>query len=472
MWKSDRLGSNVAATITTMEATEKKKVRTKRKTVAEEMAQPAQPKKRKRKNTPDNEHEPLLFPSETNMPTISHKLEALADRPRKDELVVDPSENMSEINHLQFNYKKFIQQQYAEFKKKTEETILKLTKQKIEYERKVEEIKNSTGRAHMRNKILWPKRINELSKQLEPLLNGQAMAQFTKKLDPFAQAFKREYDIEQMMKLKWMTRSLQSKMNHSTQEHIQTHILEEYNQFVHKQPVEPRIQHREFCSECGKEMIIDAKQSYLICSCGTLKENLDSTSAQLTFVEGMEYTAQGGYMPLNHLTERLNLIQAKEKKQVPDIYKYKVALHIMQHDSNVQSSKQIFLQDISNAMRQLQASRIANNDPLYYAEYYKHYYQIWYDVTGRKQLRILSDHEEKIKGLFQLIYALWNKNMGQKFCYTLTLKCCLIKLGYTQYCPYVVLSKNEKKVGDHINCFNDTCKHTVVQNFLLSLEND
>ena len=95
-------------------------------------------------------------------------------------------------------------------------------------------------------------------------------------------------------------------------------VLNEYIVNVEQGIPKFDIQSQDLCAECKEPMQLYQAFSVLICpKCGQCKEFLDATASLLAYSDDYDYCSFS-YKRINHFSEWLASIQAKENLEVPD----------------------------------------------------------------------------------------------------------------------------------------------------------
>jgi len=324
-------------------------------------------------------------------------------------------------------------------------------------EKEWEEIKNSNSRGHIRRKLQNRKELDALKAELDILNSGKPLEEFKESVEPYTEAYERESQLSSVQKIRGACSALYIDMNkklkpmqHVTvQKKDQSDVFRDYMEDVEQTAPEVKIMPHEICEECDDVMILESRNSVLLCPyCGTSKPYIDATSSHMAYGEEVEFTSFA-YLRLNHFNERLTYAQAKESTQIPD----DVIQQIMEwlYENRVRDSKQITLEMTYNAMKEL---KLRN--------YYKQNTQLWCMVTDNPPLRMSPEHEEQLRLMFKAINRLWPKYRPPDRKNFLSYNYCLYKfnelLGYDCFLPYFKLLKGDKKLAKQDEIFEQMCK--------------
>lgn len=205
------------------------------------------------------------------------------------------------------------------------------------------------------------------------------------------------------------------------------------------------------CSQinCGGEKFLSHDDGYIICrKCG-LSEPILIPTEKPNYKEPTQDSTIYAYKRINHLTEILTQLQAKESTDI--------------HQS-------VF----ENIQRELKKRKIEKSDldifklrrilkTLNYRKYYEHVPHILQIISGKEPPHFSSENEAKIKEMFKDIqkpFALFcpkNRKNFLNYSYVLHKFCEL--LGLDRYIGYFPLLKNNTKLLQHDKIWKNICEY-------------
>ena len=149
------------------------------------------------------------------------------------------------------------------------------------------------------------------------------------------------------------------------------------------------------CAECGCRLVIDSVWSAQVCTgCGVTTQIMEGGSRNLTYDEEMHIDKRTAfsYKRLNHLTEYLNSIQAKENTIVPE--------------EVLDAVKNEFKKNRLTSKRDITADRVrVYLKKLNLAKFYEHKHTIASAINGVPARRIPEELETQMKKLFMDLQA-------------------------------------------------------------------
>lgn len=207
--------------------------------------------------------------------------------------------------------------------------------------------------------------------------------------------------------------------------------------------------HAEVCSNplCGKEDVIVVTDGCIVCSaCGATEHNF-ITSEKPNYKEPTQDSGTYAYKRINHLTEILSQLQAKETTDIPQIV-------------------------FSNVLRELKKRKINKNEldifrlrkilkKLGYRNCYEHISYILQTINGKEPPNFSRADEAKIKKMFKdiqkpfAIYCPKQRKNFLNYSYVLHKFCELLELD--QYLDYFPLLKNNSKLLQHDRVWKNIC---------------
>ncbi|XWV26371.1 hypothetical protein QJ857_gp0702 [Tupanvirus soda lake] len=201
--------------------------------------------------------------------------------------------------------------------------------------------------------------------------------------------------------------------------------------------------------ECDGEKILSQNDGYMVCKKCGLSEPILLTTEKPNYKEPTQDSGTYAYKRINHLTEILSQLQAKESTDIPP--KVFEAIH-----------------------RELKKRKIDKNDldifrlrrilkTLNYRKYYEHVPHILQIINGKEPPNFSRKDEMRIKKMFKdiqkpfAIYCPKNRKNFLNYSYVLHKFCELLDLD--EYISYFPLLKNNAKLLQHDKIWRNICKY-------------
>ena len=201
--------------------------------------------------------------------------------------------------------------------------------------------------------------------------------------------------------------------------------------------------------DCGGEKILSQTDGNMVCKKCGLSETILLTVEKPNYKEPTQDTGTYAYKRINHLTEILSQLQAKESTDIPP---------------------RVF----ENILRELKKRKIDKNDLdifklrkilkiLNYRKYYEHVPHILQIINGKEPPNFSRKDEIKIKQMFKniqkpfAIYCPKNRKNFLNYSYILHKFCELLDLD--DYIGYFPLLKNNAKLLQHDKIWKNICEY-------------
>jgi hypothetical protein len=215
-------------------------------------------------------------------------------------------------------------------------------------------------------------------------------------------------------------------------------VLEEYIANVEGAVPQFDLQGTDACPDCKEAMHLYQALSVLICSkCGRSKPFLDATASLLAYSDDYDYCSFS-YKRINHFSEWLASIQAKETLDIPQSVLDTVMQHL--HDQRVQSNNDVTVHKVRDILKKLKLRK-----------YYEHVQLITCKITGREPPRMTPEMEEKIKVCFLAASSSFQRHCPPDRKNMISYQLVLLKLcellGYHEFVPYFMLLKCREKLS-------------------------
>ena len=211
------------------------------------------------------------------------------------------------------------------------------------------------------------------------------------------------------------------------------------------------IQNADNCGACKEPMQLHPSLSLLVCPrCGTTRPFLDATSSLLGYAEDSNYEfCSFSYKRINHFSEWLASIQAKETLEIP-LEKLELVMDRLLTE-RVSPGAEVTVHRVREALKKLKLRK-----------YYEHAPLITYKITGRTPPRMTPEMEERIKVYFLAAAASFSRNCPPTkrnlSSYGILLyKLCEL-LGYTEFLSCFTLLKGRDKVARMESTWGKICE--------------
>lgn len=297
-----------------------------------------------------------------------------------------------------------------------------------------EEVKRLTKRHQIHRKREAELACEELRKEVEEIESGARIDAFLKKAKPYVHEFQRQQFCRSPEAT--VADSASAQLGPSS-EHTNA-VLNEF--LVNVEGAQPKfdVQANDLCPDCKEPMQLYQAFSVLVCpKCSQAHPFLDATASLLAYSDDYDYCSFS-YKRINHFSEWLASIQAKENLDVPD----EVLQSVMQrlHDERIEKLEEVTVHKVREILKKLKLRK-----------YYEHVQLITCKITGREPPRMTPEMEEKIKVCFLAASSAFQrhcppdrKNMVS-YSFSL-LKLCEL-LGYTNFVPYFMVLKGKEKLS-------------------------
>jgi hypothetical protein len=281
-----------------------------------------------------------------------------------------------------------------------------------------------------------------LEAEIEHIESGERMAQFNERARPYIHEFQRQQFCRPLAKHQAFPQdTITPEESHA--------VLNEY--MVHMEGEVPNfdIQSHDVCPDCQEAMQLYQMFSVLICpKCGRSKPFLDATASLLAYSDDYDYCSFS-YKRINHFSEWLASIQAKETLDVPE----SVLQTIMQqlHDQRVQSNEEVTVHRVREILKKLKLRK-----------YYEHVQLITCKITGRTPPRMTPEMEERIKVCFLAASSAFQRHCPPDRKNMISYQLVLLKLcellGYHDFVPYFMLLKGKDKLSRMDSIWKKICE--------------
>lgn len=201
--------------------------------------------------------------------------------------------------------------------------------------------------------------------------------------------------------------------------------------------------------DCDGEKILSQNDGYMVCKKCGLSEIILLSTDKPSYKEPTQDSGSYAYKRINHLTEILSQLQAKESTDIPP----KVFECILRELKKRKIDK--------NDLDIFRLRRILKK--LNYRKYYEHVPHILQIINGKEPPNFSRKDEMKIKQMFKsiqkpfAIYCPKNRKNFLNYSYVLHKFCELLDLD--EYISYFPLLKNNAKLLQHDKIWKNICKY-------------
>lgn len=287
-----------------------------------------------------------------------------------------------------------------------------------------EELKTQTKRHQIKRRRQLEREIAELGADIERISSGQKISEFLGRADPYIREFQRQQFCRPARPVEQSSKEMR--------------VMEEYA--VELEGAVPKfdIRSSDGCTHCNVQMQLYTTLSMLVCPrCGCTRAFLDATANLLAFSDDSYEYGSFSYKRINHFSEWLASVQAKENLEVPR----EILTDVMQrlYDERITAVENITVHKVRDILKKLRLRK-----------YYEHVQLITCKITGRKPPCMTLEMEERIKACFQAASQSFQRhcppNRKNFISYSLVIyKLCEL-LGYREFMPYFTLLKGRDKL--------------------------
>lgn len=206
------------------------------------------------------------------------------------------------------------------------------------------------------------------------------------------------------------------------------------------------------CRRCDEPLLLNAREAEMVCtSCGTSVTYMDMSSACLTYDEtwSRDIVSSFAYKRMNHFTEWLNALQAKENTEIPEAV--------------IEAVKAEFKKTRATTRGEIRPTRVREFlKKLKLNKWYEHVHTICNALNGCPAPKLPPALEDRLKAMFAEIQAPFEKHCPPtrknflSYSYVLSKMCEL--LGEDQYLPYFPLLKSSEKLYLQDQIWRNICR--------------
>lgn len=281
----------------------------------------------------------------------------------------------------------------------------------------------------------------KLEKEIQEIECGKKMEDFNSTAKPYIHEFQRQQFCRP-----YEQNGFPKNSNIQEQSNV---VLNEYMVNVEGAVPKFEIQTQDLCPDCRQPMQLYQTFSVLICPmCGRSRQFLDATASLLAYSDDYDYCSFS-YKRINHFSEWLASIQAKETLEIPQ----HILDSIMQqlYDQRVQKNEEITVHKVRDILKKMKLRK-----------YYEHVQLITCKITGRPPPRMTPEMEEKIKVCFLAASSAFQRHCPPDRKNMISYQLVLLKLcellGYYDFVPYFMLLKGKDKLSRMDSIWKKICE--------------
>jgi len=293
-----------------------------------------------------------------------------------------------------------------------------------------ERIASLTKRYQFHEKRKLEAEAKELDAEIESIAQGERIERFLERVQPYIY----EYQRQQFCRPAVQTCE---KSGLIAPEPVNA-VINEFQIQIEKSIPKFDIQSQDMCATCKEPLQLYQALSLMVCGrCGQTKPFLDATASLLAYTDDYDYCSFS-YKRINHFSEWLASIQAKESMDIP----YSILETIMQrlHEQRIENIEEVTVHRIRDILKKEKMRK-----------YYEHVQLITCKITGRSPPRMTPEMEEKIKVCFLAASAAFQRHCPSDRKNMISYQLVLLKLcellGYHDFVPYFMLLKGRDKLS-------------------------
>lgn len=279
----------------------------------------------------------------------------------------------------------------------------------------------------------------ELQVEIEEITSGRKEKAFTESAKPYV----REYQKQQFCR----PRTSSEGLSHNSSK--ESKVLEDYIVQIEGAAPKFEINATDVCETCEVNMQLYTTLSLLVCPrCGITRTFLDATASLLAYSDDSYDYCSFSYKRINHFSEWLASIQAKENLDIP-IETLQLIMQRLQ-DERVSDVEDITVHKVREILKKLKMRK-----------YYEHVQLITCKITGRQPPRMTPEMEERIKVCFLAASSSFQRHCPPDRKNMISYQLVLLKLcellGYTEFVPYFMLLKGKDKLTKMDDLWRKIC---------------
>lgn len=305
--------------------------------------------------------------------------------------------------------------------------------------------------------------IDELEEDLRKTESGEKVKEFVEASEPYLKAFQRQQfcrpqstaqapdPTKEGSPVLSLVGGVARQLPSGSAPHLSRQsVVQDYAVAMEGEAPAYDIEAKDTCKACGEPVQLHTGLSMLVCvKCGATHPFLDATAALLSFSDDSYDYASFSYKRINHFTEWISAMQAKEATEIPQ----SVLDSVMQKlaERRIQSSDEITVHKVREALKELKLRK-----------YYEHTQLIACKITGRAPPRMSPTQEERIKLLFMAASTAFQQlcppDRSNFLSYSFTLYKFSELLGYTEFLPNFALLRGQAKLRRQDEIYKALCE--------------
>jgi hypothetical protein len=205
-------------------------------------------------------------------------------------------------------------------------------------------------------------------------------------------------------------------------------------------------------SVCNSNMVFSARESVMICqNCGNTRDFMEMTDANMSYEQevSQDVISYFAYKRLNHFTEWLNSLQAKENTEIPEAVMDAVKAEFKKARATTRAD--ITAKRVREFLKKLKLNR-----------YYEHTNSLVNALNGVPPPKLSEELEQRFKKMFALIQAPFDKhcpkNRKNFLSYSYTLYKFAELLGEDHLLVHFPLLKSAEKLHAQDMIWRDICR--------------
>ena len=312
-----------------------------------------------------------------------------------------------------------------------------------------EERDQCTKRYHIKRRTELDLILREKEENLAGVCSGQKLAAFTEAAAPYLEAYQRQNFCRPRGEAGGAAANSSATADFAAAAGNTT-VLDEYAMALEDAPPKYEIDTKDSCKNCGNALQLHTALSMLVCTkCGCTQPYLDATAALLAFTDDSYDYTSFSYKRINHFSEWIAAMQAKESTDIPDAVIEAVMERLV--DERVDKIKDITVHKVRDVLKKLKLRK-----------FYEHTQLITSKITGQTPPRLSPMQEERIKLLFMAASTAFQQHCppdrSNFLSYSYTLSKLSELLGYSELKDQFSLLKCRAKLERQDAIFKVLCE--------------
>lgn len=298
-------------------------------------------------------------------------------------------------------------------------------------------------------------KIRELEEQTRRIESGDNVKEFVQSAKPFLEAHQKQQFCQPRLSLSSGPReemSLLLNVGDSLPQDTCTKttdaVLSDYATALDGANPRYSIEAKDLCKACGEPAQLHMGLSMLVCvKCGAAQPFLDATASLLSFNDDSYDYATFSYKRINHFTEWISAMQAKETTDIPSSVLEAVMTQLA---TDGVKPEDVNVHRVRDSLKKLKLRK-----------YYEHTQLITCKITGRTPPRLSPTQEERIKLLFMAASAAFQQLCPPDRCnflsYAYTTNALLKLQGLDELTSHLSLLRGQSKLKKQDDIWKMIC---------------